>query len=34
MTKSQYNKLVNTFGAEHVTISKDAPKAIKKFAKK
>jgi hypothetical protein len=34
MTKSQYNKLVNTFGADHVIITKEAPKAIKKFAKK
>jgi hypothetical protein len=34
MTKSQYNKLVQRFGSEHVTITKDAPSALKKFQKK
>jgi hypothetical protein len=34
MTKSEYNKLVRFAGEGHVTISKDAPKAIKKFQKK
>lgn len=34
MKKSQYNRLVNTFGADHVHITKESPKAIKKFVKK
>ena len=33
MKKSEFNKLVNKFGSEKVIITKNAPKAVKKFGK-